>query len=500
MQVKDSEPESDQWVAPGPGRWMCESSHFPVPTSATLRQLWAQLTAGGMRDACARYGLPIDGFVFQTLRGWTFSTIVATPPDELPSRDEAAASALRTRPWIDDVTAWNAEKSTRIARNRALQEIDVATLEDVSLALHVRAVYAHLVDGSLRHMELHLADMIPTGRLLVATRAGGIDDAHVLQLLAGVSPASRVDEDLLAHVDGDAAALDRYLETHRWHTISRWDIDAPTLGEHPEVVAATLRALARNRRAPATTDHDSLRALPVDPLLVDDALATFGLRDDNVAVLGSWPMGLLRRAMLEAGNRLLERGLLSIADLALEATPHELAAMLEGFPPVTAGELAERRLERQAAELLSPPAFVGDDDPMLLDGAGPSSLELLAGLDVYGQLMEAPISPSMTGIGIGQRSLVGRAVVAHSPEDAAAHIEDGDVLVTYATSPAFDHLLAVVGAVVTVAGGLLSHTAVYARETGLTAVLGVGDALREIRTGDVVEVDPVRGRVTVVSR
>jgi len=104
----------------------------------------------------------------------------------------------------------------------------------------------------------------------------------------------------------------------------------------------------------------------------------------------------------------------------------------------------------------------------------------------------------MSGIGVGQRTYTGRAVVARTPEDALSSLTPGDVLVTFATSPGFDHVLGMSGAVVTEAGGLLSHTAVYARETGLPAVLGVGAAMAAIQTGDVIEVDPARGTVTVL--
>ena len=52
--------------------------------------------------------------------------------------------------------------------------------------------------------------------------------------------------------------------------------------------------------------------------------AAVPLRDDNGALTGAWPLGLLRRAMLEAGRRI---GLADLA-LAVELTVDELAARL----------------------------------------------------------------------------------------------------------------------------------------------------------------------------
>ena len=54
------------------------------------------------------------------------------------------------------------------------------------------------------------------------------------------------------------------------------------------------------------------------------------------------------------------------------------------------------------------------------------------------------------------------------------------------------------GGVVTEGGGLLSHTAVIARELGIPAVIGVAGALTDIPDGAEIILDPVAGTVTIV--
>ena len=76
-------------------------------------------------------------------------------------------------------------------------------------------------------------------------------------------------------------------------------------------------------------------------------------------------------------------------------------------------------------------------------------------------------------------------------------MEPGDVLVVRATSPAFNSVLAIAGAVVTADGGALSHAAVLARELGIPAVIGVSGAL-SIPDGRMIEVDPVAGAVRLI--
>ncbi len=71
----------------------------------------------------------------------------------------------------------------------------------------------------------------------------------------------------------------------------------------------------------------------------------------------------------------------------------------------------------------------------------------------------------------------------------------GDVLVCPSTSPAWTPLFSIASAVVTDIGGAASHAAIVAREYGIPAVLGSGDATRVLADGDLIEVDGAAGTV-----
>jgi pyruvate,water dikinase len=77
-------------------------------------------------------------------------------------------------------------------------------------------------------------------------------------------------------------------------------------------------------------------------------------------------------------------------------------------------------------------------------------------------------------------------------------MEPGDVLVVRFTTPAYNTVLSIAGAIVTATGALLSHAAVMARELGIPAVIGASGAL-DIPDGASVEVDPVSGLVRVLA-
>jgi len=79
-----------------------------------------------------------------------------------------------------------------------------------------------------------------------------------------------------------------------------------------------------------------------------------------------------------------------------------------------------------------------------------------------------------------------------------ARIVQGDVLVTESTTEAFNILLPLLGAIVTDAGGLLSHAAIVAREYGIPGVVGTREATERIADGARVRVDGEKGEVTVL--
>jgi phosphohistidine swiveling domain-containing protein len=150
---------------------------------------------------------------------------------------------------------------------------------------------------------------------------------------------------------------------------------------------------------------------------------------------------------------------------------------------------------------MDPPATLGRAEPAPPLSTLPASLaQTVAMVQVALKYtgMAAPIEQHpLSGAGIGSSSYTGRAVVADSADDAMERLAPGDVLVVRATSPAFNLVLSIAGAVVTVDGGAMSHAAVLSRELGLPAVIGASGAF-SIVDGSIVEVDPVAGVVRLV--
>ena len=101
------------------------------------------------------------------------------------------------------------------------------------------------------------------------------------------------------------------------------------------------------------------------------------------------------------------------------------------------------------------------------------------------------------GRSIGHRIGAGPARVIRSVKEMA-RVESGDVLVADMTDPDWEPVMKRASAIVTNRGGRTCHAAIIARELGIPAVVGCGDATRVIREGQPVTVSCAEGDVGYV--
>ena len=93
----------------------------------------------------------------------------------------------------------------------------------------------------------------------------------------------------------------------------------------------------------------------------------------------------------------------------------------------------------------------------------------------------------------------GTARVLRTPEDGA-QLRDGEILVTTVTNIGWTPIFPRAAAVVTDVGAPLSHAAIVARELGIPAVVGCGNATMLVHSGDRVRVDGGAGTVEILDR
>ncbi|MEY2553684.1 MAG: rifampicin phosphotransferase, partial [Ilumatobacteraceae bacterium] len=304
--------------------------------------------------------------------------------------------------------------------------------------------------------------------------------------------------------------LDRYLEYRGAIMVSRYDVDGVTLAEMPAVVLSTiLYGIERcvgdglQHRIELVRSRVPVQHQETFDERLEEARSAMNLRDDNGPTTAEWPLGLLRLGLLEVGRRMVARGLATQPADALELLPEELTILtLTGNGP-TLAELDRRRQQRYQQAELDPPMSLGETEP-----APPLELlpKPLAELVQIVQLVIEQLgmggdrgTGGLVGVGVGDQIFRGRACRADSPEQAIDRLQPGDVLVVPCTTPAYNSVLILAGAVVTADGGPLSHAAVLARELGISAVVGARGALTEIPDRALIDVDPVAGVVRIVA-
>ena len=114
---------------------------------------------------------------------------------------------------------------------------------------------------------------------------------------------------------------------------------------------------------------------------------------------------------------------------------------------------------------------------------------------------QAPIdvdrSSTITGFPGAAGRIEGFVRVLETPEEGGK-LQRGEILVAVTTNVGWTPLFLRAGAVVTDVGAPLSHAAIVARELGVPAVVGCGDATTRLKTGDHVRVDGAHGTVEIL--
>lgn len=99
------------------------------------------------------------------------------------------------------------------------------------------------------------------------------------------------------------------------------------------------------------------------------------------------------------------------------------------------------------------------------------------------------------GQGLGRHYAYGKTVVTNNPEEANTRVENGDILVTFATDKDMMPAIEKAGGIITDEGGLTSHAAVVGLNMGIPVIVGVNDVVKVIKDGVKVTVDGSTGNV-----
>ena len=276
------------------------------------------------------------------------------------------------------------------------------------------------------------------------------------------------------------AELDRFLVNFGHFSDNGNDFTCPRWSETPDLI---LQLLAQFQ-PPAGSGSVKLRPADLpwrcrhDPMF--QALyahtRTYLVLRERASSLYTFSVGLYRRIFLALGSRLRARGVLASPDDIFYLYATELRAIADG----TAGEqdwaslVAARREEMESwRDIPLPPVIYGDELPPIA---------------VQDQR-------KLVGTPTGRGCYTGRAKVVRGLGEFRK-VEPGDVLVIPRSDVGWAPLFVKAGAVVAESGGMLSHSAIVAREYGIPAVVSVQGAL-DLRDGTLLTVDGNAGEILI---
>ncbi|MFB3063468.1 MAG: phosphoenolpyruvate synthase [Gammaproteobacteria bacterium] len=134
----------------------------------------------------------------------------------------------------------------------------------------------------------------------------------------------------------------------------------------------------------------------------------------------------------------------------------------------------------------------GTDGKLYILQARPETVQSRSGQTLQRFSLKNRAEVLASGRSIGQRIGAGVARVIKDVREMN-RIQPGDVLVTDMTDPNWEPVMKKAAAIVTNRGGRTCHAAIIARELGVPAVVGCGDATRQIKDGQKITVSCAEG-------
>jgi pyruvate,water dikinase len=532
---------------PGPGSWHRDPVHFPRPVTRYFAETHPPAMARGTSEFMRFYGTLLGGTEVRYVHGFAYSTMRPAPEEEIPERFARAEEVWEKKVWREQLQEWDdVAKPASIARHRELQAVDIGALSDDELAAYLEQCRDHHQEMQYQHMRFTASATVPIGDLLAHVTAWtSVTPSDALAMMRGSAPISAGASDelgrLIAALEADAgarallesdtdpekilaelradggevgAATAGYLDLVGCRLLDGFDIAGRYALELPDQLVRAIRSfLSGKDEDDAETDARIARIRAEVPEehraefdeLLGEARLIYRLRDERGVFSDIWASGIMRRAALGAGRRVAERGGLHDPEHMVDASLDEMCALVRGASEPSADELARRCAARTALGPKDAPDALGPEGPPPPDPSGlpPGERRVMTAVGIamgslFGSSDAEHDENLLRGLAASGGSYEGIARRVAGPTEFD-RIEQGDVLVTESTTEAFNILLPLLGAIVTDAGGLLSHSAIVAREYGIPGVVGTREATDLIPDGARVRVDGDAGEVHVLA-
>lgn len=309
---------------------------------------------------------------------------------------------------------------------------------------------------------------------------------------------------LLEDVLNGKISKDEYIQTCGHRSVDEMELAAPRPYEDPSFLderleqhkasGMDLHAMRENQKKAFEEALSEFKtSYPSKKKWIDKKISKFAqanLFREDLRSKGVWIFSVFREYLRRIG---IVNGL---GDDVFMLTIDEAFALTEG-KTVPVSDLISKRKETYA-RYLTQPSF-----PMLIVGRFDPQAWMQdpdRRSDFFWDEMgteSSGVSSDVKGFPGAAGKVTGKVRVV-TDADRIDEIEQGDILVTVSTNIGWTLVFPRVSAIVTDIGAPLSHAAIVAREFGIPAVVGCGNATTVLKTGDTVIVDGAAGTVTKV--
>jgi pyruvate,water dikinase len=538
-----------QFEPPGPGSWVQDPVHFPRPATRYWTEMHPEPFKRGVSEFTRFYGMMLGALEMAYVNGFAYRTITPPPEAEIPERIARADEVFAKKLWREQLREWDDVcKPRSVAAHRELQAVDPDSLSDDELVDYLTRCRAHHIEMIYQHMRFTGAAMIAIGDFLVhAGQWTGVSPSELLSMMRGAAPvsagASAELARMVAAINADTAAREllysdrdpdrvlaelraldtdagravaAYLELTGYRLLDGFDIGGRYALELPDALLRAIRVSVDAGNEDDTQQEVDAKIAEVrakvpeehrqefDELL-EEARLMYRIRDERGVFSDIWASGIMRRAAVAAGRRVASTGRTHDPEHFVDAGFDEMCALVSGSKGPSADELAERHEWRTTHNAKDAPPTLGPPEAPPPDPSGlpPGAARVMHAMglalgSLFGSSEAQHEEQMLRGLAASGGVYEGPARRVAGPSEFD-RIVQGDVLLTESTTEAFNILLPLLGAIVTDSGGLLSHSAIVAREYGIPGVVGTRDGTDRIPDGALVRVDGDAGEVTVLT-
>lgn len=522
------------------GFWFLDELHLPGTLTPLFASYMAPAVTEGTLKAYETLKLPIHQFHIKIKDSHYYQCTVPYKGDILARIEENIAADTKLFPRLSE-TFWhyiNNELMTQFEKMDAYRQNGFTLAEAKDILIELYAFYK-------RAWEIHFEVVMPRGSLGLALEdayqkltgdnnttivydfvegvmnkstetdrvvwqlADSIKKSEALTNLFATTSLENLKDALQASAEGAAflSEVQQVLNVYGWRIANSHEFSDETWIENPiyifEVIMEYLKkdynfdeefakvvAERKVKVASLLAQYEDSTEKATFMQIHEWALQYWGVDEDHHFYIDAMLPAKARLLLLEIGKLLVKAKAIHSAEDIFYFYLDELVELVQNPADATANVTARKEMLAQDAKKDIPANY----------GTPPQEEAAPVIERIFGTKSAEVNEEEKTfkGYAASKGTHTGIVRIVRNQDDFAK-VTKGDVLVCKTTLPPWTVLFSIAGAVITDAGGILSHAGTVAREYKLPAVLGTKVSTQLLKDGDVVTVDGTNGVVTIVN-